>query len=659
MPGYFDKAKHKENQLLYPNLAKLDTKVAKLLSSPQAKLWPVSRREYEIARIHPIYWMEEYGFIKQAYLEGGTDDVKVVPFKLNPSQLQVADQVCKSLVPDPWYRVQVLVLKSRKAGISTLCAGFDYWFMRFIKRFGMFAIADLASHTDNLVEMVKLFSERDTCGNGCEEPRFHPPSKVPMPKNKKGYRLSNESMLEQDSGENSNPGTSGTIQGCHMSENSKWRDPETAEASLLNSIPRTGFAFIIKESTAFGLNKYAKDCEDALKGRSNWDLVFVNWKDLPDCEYELEMGEEIESTYTDQEIGLVDQYKLRPGHIKFRRSQISLLGSEMSFQQDYPLNAREPFLITGKSYFPLDKVQERISEIQFFRDWKIRDEDYMKQHYPEWLSRIKHNAQGEREALARIEDRNVMPYLYSLHEHEGVVTYVIDVNAKEVDGALTVYRLPQMSQRYLVVVDVAEGISTASYTSDNSIILVVDTYRRELVAEWGGTFDEEVTAHYAVQIARMYGNCDICPEMNNKCGGILWEKLRNSGYRHLFVRQTTVGNQIKEEPGWRTTAGNKPEVCGQLRLDFKNDDVLIHSLPLLEEMLFFVDTRGKLGASSGHTDDRVMALSVGDKVIASTPAYRQPHFGERKSDHRPLPRVLSMARQYDAPKNQQALRRYR
>jgi hypothetical protein len=656
MPGYFDKKEHAANQKLYPNLAKLDAKVAKMLASPQAKLWPVARKEYEICRIHPVYWMEEYGHIKQATVDGSAGEVEVVPFKLNPVQLQTANQICKSFIPDQWLRVQVLVLKHRKAGVSTLCAGFDYWLMRFIKRFNYFAIADLASHTDNLVEMVRVFHEHDTCGNGCEEPRFHVPGKVPMSKNKKGYRLANESMLEQDSGENSNPGTSGTIQGCHMSENSKWRDPESAEASLLNSIPRVGFAFIVKESTAYGINKFAKDCEEALKGRSNWDLVFISWKDLPDCEYELVPGEVIE--YTDQERDLVAQYHLRPGHIKFKRSQISLLGSEMAFQQDYPLNAREPFLITGKSYFPLDKVQERISEIQFFRDWKCRDEDYMKQHYPEWVSRIKYNARGEREALALIEDRNVIPRLHSLHEHDDIVTIVMDENAKERDGALTVFRLPQRTQRYLVIVDVAEGLSTTEYTSDNSIIEVMDTYRREQVAEWGGIFDEEVTAHYAVLIARAYENCDIVVEMNNKCGGILWEKLRNSGYRHLYCRQTVVANQIKEEPGWKTTAATKPEVCGQLRLDFKNGDVLIHSIPLLEEMLFFVDMKGKLGASSGHTDDRVMALSVGDKVIASTPAYRQPDFGKRKTSHE-LPRVLSMARHYDAPRNVQALRRYR
>ncbi len=660
--GYYDSEQHKANQVRYPNLAALDEKVSRLLASPAAKKWSIPRKEYEISRIHPVYWMEEYGWIKQAEVDGESGEVGIVPFRLNPVQLQIADKICKGLVPDKWQRVQALVLKYRKAGISTLMSAFDYWLMRFIKNFNMFVIADLGSHTDNLVEMVKLFHSRDTCGFACTEADYQPPMKIPMPRSKKGFRLSNGSMLEQDTGENSNPGTSATLQGCHMSENSKWRDPESAETSLLNSIPRTGFIFVVKESTAKGINKFANDCEQAEKGNTNWDFVFISWKDVSDCEAEMIVGEELD--YTDKERELIALYKLRPGHIKFRRSQIQFLGSESSFVQDYPLNSREPFLLTGHSFFPLEKVQERISEIRFFRDWKTQNEDYMKRVYPDLLERVKHHPGGEREALARIDDRNVLPMMYTLHTNEDMVTHVHERNALASDGALTVFRLPQVESRYVVIVDVAEGINNTEYTSDNSIIEVLDTRRREQVAEWGGLFDEEVTAHYAVLIAKMYNNADIIPEMNNKCGGILLEKLMTSGYRKIFQRQTLSGQQVKSEPGWRTTVGNKSEVCGQYRLDFKNDDCWVHSLYLLEEMLFFVDNRGKLGASSGHTDDRVMTLSVGCKVIAETPMYRNFNFANPRTGRKmtTLPTYVGQATRIDQErkaKRLEQIRRYR
>lgn len=663
MPGYFDKVEHRRNQKLYPNLAALDDKVHKLLTSPKAKGWDVARREYEICRIHPVYWMEEYGYIKEASIEGDTGEVEIIKFKLNPNQLYTADQICKHLVPTPWERIQKIILKFRKVGTSTLIAAFDYWFMRFNKNFNLFAIADLGSHTDNIVEMVQLFHARDICGSACVEPTFQPPARIPMPKNKKGFRLSNGSMLEQDSGENTNPGTSGTPQGVHMSEFAKWRDPGQAEGSLLNSVPRKGFVFLVKESTAFGLNKYATDCEAALRGQSNWDLIFLSWKDQPDCEDEIIPGEVVEMTEQERELSL--QYKLRPGHIKFRRRQIQLLGSELTFKQDYPLNPQEPFLLSGRSFFPLEAIRSRIEEINFYIDWKESGRDFLLTKYPDRMEKFKYYPGGEREAFALLEDRSARPMKYMLSCNDGMVTHVPDPTADPASGALTVYRLPQAFARYIVVVDVAEGIQSAEYTSDNSVIEVLDTYHREQVAEWCGVFDEEVTAHYAVMIAKMYGNADIIPEMNNRCGGILWEKLLATGYRRLFSRQTVLpSGQIKSEPGWRTTVGNKAEVMGQLKLDLKNGNIVIHSIPALEEMLFFIDNRGKLGASSGHTDDRVMALGVGDKVIEETPAYRNPSTRDIRSGGVPSPGTVQLSANghnpyQEANKYQEILRKYR
>jgi hypothetical protein len=619
MLGYFDKDSFKENQKLYPNLAALDESITKLLRSDAAKKWDVGRREVEICRRHPIYWMEKYGFIKAGEVLGGSEEVGIIPFRLNHTQLQTANQICKAFLKKPWSRVQAVVLKHRKAGTSTLFAGFDYWLARFIRMLNLFVIADLGSHTDNIVAMIELFHKRDECGKGLD-PKFRPPKRVPMPKNKKGLKFSNGSMVEQDSGENSNPGTSGTIQVLHNSEFSKWRDKENAETSLLNSIPRTGFAFIVKESTAFGLNKFSQDCEDAERGKSNWDFIFISWKDLPDCEYSLDVGEELQ--YDEKEAELAAAYKLRPGHVKFRRSQIELLGSEERFRQDFPLNSKEPFLVTGANFFNASLVQERIMEIKFYHDWKIHGEDGLEEKYPEIVQRVKHHPGGKREALALYENRNVLPEMKCIVINREKVTLVPPPKGGSKE-AVTVFRLPRRDRRYLLTIDVAEGIKTDEYTSDLSIIQVFDTYNREQVAEWGGIFDEEVTAFYAVLIGRYYNEAEIAPEMNNKCGGLLKAELEKSKYRRFFYRQKiSSSHRIERAFGWETTVGNKKEVCGQFRLDFKNGDCVIHSLSLLKEMLYFVDNKGKLCASSG-TDDRVMATSVNLKIIADTPAYRR------------------------------------
>jgi len=643
---------------LYPSLVKLDENVKVLLASDEARSWSTERVEYEICRIHPIYWMEQYGFIRAGAMSGDVNEVGIIPFQLNAVQLQIADRICAHLVTKPWTRIMMLILKHRKAGISTLCAAFDYWFMKFVKNFNAFLIADLGSHTDNIAAMIDLCRERDLCGVGLEDPIMRPSERVPMPRSKKGMKLTNGSMLEQDSGENSNPGTSGTIIGCHMSENAKWRDPLTAETSLLNSIPRKGFVCVIKESTAFGLNKYAQDCETAEKGESAWEFVFISWKDFPDCEYELGFNEVIE--YTKEENELVKSYDLRSGHIKFRRSQIELLGSEQKFKQDFPLNSREPFLITGSNYFDAKAVDERIEEIRFYRDWKEHGWDYVLDKYPAKIRSVNAHPRGLRAALNVLDENNVTPTPAMITVNQGNVTFVPIVEKAKIElEALTMFHPPVKRSKYLVIIDPAEGIQNSEYTSDNGIVEVFDTARLEQVAEWGGVFDEEVIAHYAVLIARLYNDADIVVEMNNKCGGTVKAELEKTGYRHFFCMQkVTAGQQIQREFGWHTSRGNKKEVCTQLKIDFKNKDCLIHSIPLLEEMLFFIDNQGKLGASSGHTDDRVMATSIGLKIIADTPAYHRPtkKIINRELELPPSPQYADL--NVKTRKKQEILKRY-
>jgi hypothetical protein len=598
---------------LYPNLADLDQKVAKMLASKAAKEeWDVPKTETEICKIHPIYWMEEYGFIEEGKIEGDAEEVPIIPFRLNPVQLQIADAVAARLKGRLWERVQVLVLKHRKAGISTLFAAFDYWMMRFRGNTNVFLIADLSSHTSNIFRMVERFYKYDQCSGK--------PKKVTMPKGKSGLRLSNGSMLEMDSGENSNPGTSGTIQVCHMSENSKWRDPDSAETSLLNSIPRKGFAFIAKESTAYGMNKFAQDCDKAQERGSRWDFVFINWKDLPDCREPLLLNEKLE--YTQEEKEIANAYDLTPEHIKFRRNQIDLLGgSTERFKQDFPLNPQEPFLVTGSFYFDSQRVKRRILDLKFFIDWKENDLDFVRKKYHGLVGLMSQHPDGLVASLRELEDRCVVPQTVTFSVNQGKVMCIRTSEGRLQDGCALRFKEPRKNNPYVLTIDVAEGKRTSEYVSDNSIIEVFDAHRRDQVMEWGGVFDEEMTAMYAVWIAQYYNNALIIPEMNNTCGGTLKAELEKTGYKRFYYRQKVSGQQVHREFGWETRQPQKKDVCGRLKLDFKNTDCLLHSLELLGEMLYFTEANGKLTASPGHRDDRVMATSLALKIIHDTPAF--------------------------------------
>jgi len=603
----------------YPNLCALDEKVHKYLLTQDAKKLAREdppRLEFEISRMHPLYWMEQYGKIRPGEVElslGGEAHGGVIPFVLNAVQLHVADRICAHYLGEIMLRVQINILKHRKAGISTLIAAFDYWHMRFIRNMNAFVIADLSSHSDNIVEMIDTFHKHDTCGNGSKYDVARPPNRTAMRGNKKGLALSNSSMCEQDTGENSNPGTSQTINILHMSENSKWRDPSNAETSLLNSVPRRGYAFIVRESTAFGINKFARDCEESEAGKNAWEFVFITWLDMPDCEDPVYAQEKIEPSAEEKELMKVYP-KMTLGHIKFRRRQIELIGNEDKFRQDFPLNSREPFLTSGTNFFNMSLIEERITTIKFYMDWKIGGIEAAYKKYPEIMVRVKHNSFGEREALSLLERSCVTPKLVLFTDNNGSVSCVADPKARMDSGAALLFREPRARAKYLLTIDVAEG----KKQSDNSVIEVFDCVKREQCLEWCGQYDEEVTASYAVLIAKYFNMALIAPEMNNKCGGTLWGYIQGSRYRNVFYRDYIRGNKRERDPGWHTSIGTKKDTFNQMKLDFKNGDVLVHSVKLLEEMSYFIDAGGKLEAAEGHTDDRVSATAINLKIISIT-----------------------------------------
>jgi hypothetical protein len=235
--------------------------------------------------------------------------------------------------------------------------------------------------------MITTFHEKDVCGAGSPVDKQRPYTAGTMPKNKKGFRLKSGAMCEQDTWENSNPGTSQTINVLHMSENSKWRDPDNAETSLLNSVPRRGFACVFKESTAFGINKFAKDCEEAEAGRSTFEFCFVTWLNMPDCCDEVYEGEQFD--YTPEEKELLATYKtMTPGHLKFRKRQIDFLGDGTKFKQDFPLNPREPFLISGANFFNTQLVERRMSRIRFYNVWKLKGLEIAGKQHPDIMAEL-------------------------------------------------------------------------------------------------------------------------------------------------------------------------------------------------------------------------------------------------------------------------------
>jgi hypothetical protein len=981
---------------LYPNLAKLEQACAKWLISSEAKQFSPAEVEQKLCSMNPFYWMETYGFIESASAEG--QEVDIIPFALNVPQLKLANQVSPYLMPGDWKRTKLIVLKSRKMGISTFFAAMDYWFMRHMPGCDVFVVADKNAHTLNIYKMIRLFWEKDKLAGK--------PTGRTMSRNKQGLFLSNRSTLEMDSGETRNPATSqdvhilhccvdedtpvvcrdgflvpakktlnkkalahnlrpcrivahhraepqdgyaiqvfgnpfplrvtkdhrllarvgpsgswikaesiattrpakykkwyvgypirpfwrqnetfrhlhwklktrerpqgggrthanypnkfpltfemgriagwylaegsigramkkypsvislglhkdevktvlgyieavgeptfrgkgyavgnrgivdirssywakvfqrffgkcdkkripdwtwstneeyakgiiqgyiegdghfrddGTsisissirpqllvqlrellltlgfgysclyyrdggqwygrnckpiwtlgifgatgyavrkmmgkaarmpvsrhkwvissfrVKGCapriwlpvesiepcslerpldlevdhhthsymllgcasHNSESAKWPQIVDAETSLLNSVSRSGFAWQVKESTAFGINKWKTDCMAALEKRSSWDFLFLEWPDMPDCSVELNDEERKDFKLTTEEMELISTFSLSMENIKFRREKVGEIGIS-KFKQDFPLHPREPFEATTNSYFDPLKVEDRKDDISFYRVWKQFGYDDAIEQFPRIANEIRYTKPGAKEYLKVLSTRCKLPKQVNVSVVKGKVTYAPSDSTVPDSGQATMWLDPDPHRQYVVIVDPAEGISSDGYTSDNSVIQVIDTFAREQACEMAGTYDEEVTARYAVLLAKLYGDAMLVIEMNCKCGGAVLTYVKERyKYFNLYRRQILTRSQtVQNDEGWRTNMANKQSICYALKIHFKEDDCTIHGTELLDEMANFVEEKGKLHAAVGYRDDRIMTFAIGLYVIDSTPGLR-------------------------------------
>ena len=96
------------------------------------------------------------------------------------------------------------------------------------------------------------------------------------------------------------------------------------------------------------------------------------------------------------------------------------------------------------------------------------------------------------------------------------------------------------------------------------------------------------------------------------------QKLDHMGYVNLY-KQTKVANVSNEEGerlGFRTTSATKPAIIGNLKNLIDNDEVMIPSAQIIQELKDYVSTdTGKTEAAPGCHDDSVISLSICAEVL--------------------------------------------
>lgn len=542
------------------------------------------------------------------------DGTGLVPVTLTDGQRLVAQEIDRRLAANEI--VRLVVLKSRRSLISSLCEAAAYWRTSTRPYTQGAIIAHKQDVTEELFGIVDGFylhderrllsmrPERETSNR--RELWFGNPDK-----RERDLKPGLQSGLIVTSAEAKEAGRAGTYHVVHASEVAYWPEQVPVWQAIGIALSKSPGTLAVMESTANGQgglfwDTYRKarrgpgvsDSKD--HGKNEWLAIFLAWwQDGRNRVAKLDDVELARFDYLDPwEREYAETWKLSPEQVIWRRQMLADpicfkagVDPKDVFRQEYPADDEEAFLASGKHFFLLTKVKE----LEENPDKGVKP--------PMWRGEVVNDGPP-------LEERSP--------------SYRFTVKPKFVNddkGSLLVWKAPREGTPYLIVVDPAEGLQQG----DPAVIGVLDRARYDWVAFWMGThLSSRQLAWTAGLVGWFYGGSLLVVEHNNH-GIATIEELRRTMYPRLWHHQdvTRPGSEPQERVGWLTTGATRMYALNNLEAELRGQLMGIHFEEFFDQCRDFVwpDTKGKARplngqipgprARPGKHDDVVMTVAMG------------------------------------------------
>ena len=491
-----------------------------------------------------------------------------------------------------------VILKGRQEGITTICAALDlFWHYEYPGMQGTFAAQD--EDTKNAFRRILTAYH-----NGI-------PKKYRVRRlnnNRSFMNWANRSSLAMQIG-GAAKGGSGKGRGqaftyIHATECSSWEDEESLASMLASLADLNPLRLQIFESTARGMNLF-KDMWDDAGEAVTQRRIFIGWwrnelyrRDKDSNEYRVYW----DGQFTPQEEEWVRAVKqlydvdIEPEQIAWWRWNLAeKIHDEDLMMQEYPPTEDYAFILSGKNFFSMPKVQEIIT--------RIEAED-APSHWRFAFSDVFIHTNG----TPGIEASRCEPRL----------------------SQLQVWEEPDDAGIYSIGGDPAYGSET---WADRSVVEVYRCYadRFEQVAEF--CTPEITTRKYAWVICFLsgyYRNSMLNLEVNGPGQSVLGE-IDNLRREASVLASQPVGRALRDVVGhmkyflykkldspfgggvyhWQTTAQSKDRAFNTFRDLVDTNEAVLHSEILAREMKIIVrEENGFLGASGRGKDDCTVASAI-------------------------------------------------
>lgn len=521
--------------------------------------------------------------LKLGYLKIKNKDQKLVPFKLNEVQLQLASVIRERRIKKK--PVRVCILKGRQFGISTMSEAIIYAFTSQRPYVNSLIMADNEDGANYLFEMCKLYHEELER----ENPHLAPNRKVSNEKKLEFEKVRSQVII--DTAKNVDAGRKYTFHLAHLSEASRFKDFDQSLLSLMQSIPERPETYCLIETTANGENAFCnfwrriKQLWEEDPEASDWVPVFLSWKDHKEYTRQFkDVADEnrFKLSLSKKEKELMEEHGLNLQQMNWRRHTLinKCGGDEDKFKQEYPLSDEEAFITSGRRVF--------------------------------------------KEFMTKPQEKNIMK-----PKNIGVVELVggVPLFIPDEQGDIVFYKMPQRGHRYVIGADTSEGSTGNDYACGQ----VIDRTTWEQVAVIHGHIDPEIFAHKLAVLGRYYNFALLAPESNFH-GLVVLRELVKYGYPNVCKRmKTNVTDQGEfeevEDLGWVTNQKTKPIIISDLKAALRDVLIVIHDYHTLSEIKHYSVLGNRdsgvpiYGGTGGFNDDRVIALCIAVHFAQEIPEY--------------------------------------
>lgn len=506
---------------------------------------PIDPKILEIRR----KFLNDFQFYAKHVLKIRTKEGQIKSFMFNEAQLRLLAIIVGQLETEG--KVRVIILKGRQMGLSTIVGGYLYWWISQHNAQKALVVTHAAESTKTLFDMTKRYFENT--------PEMLKPHTKYSSRKELVFDILDSSYTVATAGGEA-IGRGETITQAHISELAFWPVSSAKDNlnGLLQCIPNTKGTAVFIESTANGVSgPYYDMWTGAVEGKNGYIPVFLPW--FIDVQYREPVPKGFKKTPDEQE--LVKKYKLDDEQLMFRRRKVAASGVEL-FMQEYPCNAEEAFLTSGRPVFDSLQLQEMMDKTQ------------------DLVSRMSYEENGEE--------------IGEFTEHAR--------------GELLVFRKHVPGETYYVGADVAMGVRGGDY----SVAQVFDSRKRQ-VAVYRAHVHPDYYAKVLYGIGSFYNDARIIVENNNH-GILTCTRLGKDMAYPNFYTEITFDKLTEQETvklGFSTNAKSKPLIIDQLRAAMREKEIELNDKVTIREMLtYIVSESGAMEAEQGCHDDCVVSLAL-------------------------------------------------